>query len=375
MLSHLVPIIRHAVLLLTCRFAGRVLPARLARLAALSLLGVLAFLTAPCAVEAQWSHQPSGTTASLRGLSVVNARVAWASGARGTVVRTEDGGATWKVDSIPKGAAFDLRAIHARSARVAHAAATAGRIWRTMDGGRTWSLRYQARDSSVFLDAIEFWDDRHGIALGDPIRGRFFILLTSDGGESWHEAPAASRPAAEPGEAAFAASGSSLVIGRGDSAFLGTGGGVARVHVTGDRGRSWRAYPTPMLQGGSSRGIFSVAVPSSGSLLLVGGDYAQEDTTRGNAAFSRDRRSYEPSPRESPPRGYRSGVAIFVRGDRPAVAIAVGPSGSDVSMDHGGRWAPFDSAGFHAVRASRDGIFYASGSAGRIATFNARRLP
>jgi hypothetical protein len=44
-------------------------------------------------------------------------------------------------------------------------------------------------------------------------------------------------------------------------------------------------------------------------------------------------------------------------------------------MNHGGQWAAFDTTGFHAVRASRDGIFYASGSGGRIAKFNARQLP
>ena len=49
---------------------------------------------------------------------------------------------------------MDLRAVHARSAEVAHVAATAGRIWRTTDGGKSWSLRYQAADTTMFLDAI-----------------------------------------------------------------------------------------------------------------------------------------------------------------------------------------------------------------------------
>jgi hypothetical protein len=243
-----------------------------------------------------------------------------------------------------------------------------------MDGGRTWSLRYQAPDTSVFLDAIDFWDDRHGIAIGDPIAGRFVVLTTDDGGESWHFAPPQSRPVALAGEAAFAASGSSLVVGRKDSVFLGTGGGAARVHVSGDRGRTWDAMATPILQGGASRGIFSVAAPSAGSVIIVGGDYAQMDTVRDNAAYSSDRRVYERRA-DAGLRGFRSGVAIFTRGKRPALAIAVGPTGSDISLDHGLRWTPFDTVGFHAVRASRDGIFYASGSGGRVATFDARKLP
>ena len=126
-----------------------------------------------------------------------------------------------------------------------------------------------------------------------------------------------------------------------------------------------------MLQGAPSRGIFSIAVPSEGSLILVGGDYSQPDTVRGNVAYSVDGRTFT-ARSESGPRGYRSGIAIWSRGDRPAVAIAVGPTGSDITRDHGAHWVPFDSAGFHAVRASRDGIFYASGSDGRVATFDAR---
>jgi photosystem II stability/assembly factor-like uncharacterized protein len=324
-------------------------------------------------LPAQWTSHESGTKASLRGLSVVDAKTAWASGARGTVTHTIDGGTTWRADTIPGASAFDIRAIHARNARVAHAAATAGRIWRTTDGGRSWSLQYQARDTSVFLDAIDFWDDRNGIAIGDPIGGRFFILVTDDGGGSWHEAPPASRPMAEPGEAAFAASGTSFLAVRRTEGYIGSGGSVARVHSTSDRGGSWTVASTPMLQGTPSRGIFSIAVPTKGSMILVGGDYSQPDTVRGNAAYSGDGRTFTLRASSSP-RGFRSGVAIFSRGDRPAVAIAVGPTGSDITHDHGGHWVPFDSVGYHAVRASRDGMFYAAGSDGRVATFDARSL-
>src|SRR5262249_22113190 len=152
---------------------------------------------------------------------------------------------------------FDVRAVHARNGMVAHAAATAGRIWRTLDGGKTWSLRYQARDTTVFLDALAFWDDRHGLALGDPIGGRFFILLTDDGGETWREAPNESRPQAVDGEAAFAASGTSLVVMSIGAAWIGSGGKAARVHRTLDRGRTWQVADTPIRSGFASSGVFS----------------------------------------------------------------------------------------------------------------------
>ena len=325
----------------------------------------------PGAASAQWQVNSSGTDASLRGLSVANARVAWATGTRGTFVRTLDGGKTWKADSIAGAAGYDLRSVHARSERVAHVAATAGRIWRTTDGGKTWSLRYQAQDTTVFLDAIDFWDDRNGIALGDPMNGRWFILLTKDGGSTWTEPPMTQRPVAAEGEAAFAASGSSLVTGEGGAVWIGSGGRVARLHRSTDYGRSWTVLDSPFRQGGSAEGIFSLAVEGA-HVFAVGGDYQQNDSTRANAATL----IVDPGPMwrapVTPPGGYRSGVALFRQSDQAAVLVCTGPGGSDVSTDLGVRWAPFDSVGFHSVRASRDGVFFASGSGGRVGVYDAR---
>ena len=76
----------------------------------------------------------------------------------------------------------------------------------------------------------------------------------------------------------------------------------------------------------------------------------------------------------NPPAGYRSGVAFFLSSRGSPVGIAVGPKGSDISRNGGMQWTPFDGVGYHAVRAARDGIFFASGSGGRIARFDARAL-
>ena len=55
------------------------------------LLAAVSLLAAP-----QWTVQTSGVSARLRGVSAVSNRVAWASGADSTVLRTTDGGTTWK---------------------------------------------------------------------------------------------------------------------------------------------------------------------------------------------------------------------------------------------------------------------------------------
>ena len=344
------------------------------RLAAPGFILCLGVASPPVADgQSKWEVLPTGTTSSFRGLSVVNDSVVWASGTRGTVLRSTDGGRSWQVDTVPGAGSMDLRAIHGTSDRVAHVAATSGRIWRTTDGGRSWSLRYQASDTSVFLDGIVFADERFGLTLGDPLNGRFLILVTRDAGDSWEEAAELSRPPAAPGEAAFAASGTSLVMTHGRYAWLGTGGSTTRVYRSADRGATWIAESPGMLERAGSGGVFSLAFADSLHGTAVGGDYLQPDSTRGNAAFTVDggRTWLKPA---SPPGGYRSGAAIHREGDR-LTAIAVGTNGTDISRDGGRTWTPLDASPFNAVQFAPSGVAFAAGARGVIARLDLRQLP
>jgi photosystem II stability/assembly factor-like uncharacterized protein len=65
------------------------------------------------AVSGQWTKQDVPTKASLRGLSVVNEKVIWASGTGGTVIRTTDGGKNWNVIQVPDAEKLDFRDIEA----------------------------------------------------------------------------------------------------------------------------------------------------------------------------------------------------------------------------------------------------------------------
>src|ERR1051325_124142 len=65
------------------------------------------------AAQAQWQLQNVATKASLRGLCAVNAKVVWASGTKGTFLRTTDGGATWQVGAVPGAEQLDFRDVEA----------------------------------------------------------------------------------------------------------------------------------------------------------------------------------------------------------------------------------------------------------------------
>jgi photosystem II stability/assembly factor-like uncharacterized protein len=338
-----------------------------------SLLLVLAAVMPGSSAVAQsnWELLKAETTASFRGLSVVSDKVTWASGTRGTVIRSVDGGTTWSVDSIPNGAAFDLRGVHATSDLVAHVAATAGRIWKTTDGGKTWAMTYQAADTSMFLDAIVFRNDREGFALGDPMNAQFVILVTSDGGETWREALGAARPIANDGEAAFAASGTSLVLFGARFGWLGTGGATARVYRTIDGGATWHAHASAIPAKAGSGGVFSVAFADSLHGVVVGGDYQQPDSAAGTAAMTVDGGVTWTPPLQFP-RGYRSGVAMRRTEAGRLVAVAVGTSGSDLSREGGKNWMPLDGTAFNAVQFAPSGVAFAVGARGRIARLTVR---
>ena len=149
---------------------------------------------------AQWQPQNSQTTADFRGLSVVSQEVAWASGSRGTYVRTIDAGVTWHAATVAGAEKLDFRDVHAIDANTAYllsaGSGESSRIYKTSDGGGQWTLQYTNRNPQAFFDALAFWDAEHGIALSDPVGDHFLIITTADGGATWKEIPRESIPAA-----------------------------------------------------------------------------------------------------------------------------------------------------------------------------------
>ena len=342
---------------------------------AASLCAAIPVLLPFAGLAAQWHPLASPTDAELRGLSVVSPSVVWASGQRGTVVRTIDGGRTWRRDTIPGASALDLRGIAATSPLIAHAISIgdSSRIYRTTDGGRTWSLRWSATRAGTFLDAIRFWDARHGIAMSDPVAGRFLVLVTADGGDSWTEVATDRIPPALDGEGGFAASGSCLTVSGSSHAWFASGGAkVARVYRTVDRGRTWTVHDTPIRAATSSAGIFSIAFRDALHGVIAGGDY-QQPTLRGRnlARTSDGGRTWALVDSAASPAGYRSAVA-YVPGISARLLVAVGLSGTDISRDRGASWMSVDTVAYNSVAFATPSRGWAVGPAGRIAAWSRR---
>jgi photosystem II stability/assembly factor-like uncharacterized protein len=324
---------------------------------------LLALYVGSVSAFGQFKPQISRTTAQLRGVSAVSNLIAWASGSNGTFLRTTDGGLNWTAGIVPGASALDFRDVEGVDARTAYLLATAGRIYKTTDGGSHWILQYDNTSPGVFLDAFAFWDAQHGVALGDPMNGRFLLITTRDGGKSWSQVASANIPPSIEGEAAFAASGTCLAVAGRQNAWFGTGGRTARVFRSTDHGSTWNVSSTPITSGTDSTGIFSIAFRDEKQGMVVGGDYKKQHEASANAARTTDG-GVTWNLIGDPPGGYRSVVA-FVPGT--AKLIAVGEAGSDFSTDNGASWKSLGKDGYHSISFARSGSGWVVGADGRIA--------
>ncbi|NRN66849.1 Oxidoreductase (Secreted protein) [Kibdelosporangium sp. 4NS15] len=333
---------------------------------------------AGASVGPAWQLTPTGSEARLRGLSVVDGKTVWASGSLGTVLRTTDGGRTWASVGPPGTEALQFRDIEAFDANTAVILSIGNgedsRIYRTSDGGKTWTESFRNLDAKAFYDCIAFFDRRTGLALSDPVDGKFRILSTSDGGRSWNVLPGDGMPAAQPAEFAFAASGQCLVTARtkgagNKDAWIATGGDAkARVFHSKDRGRTWTVSDTP-LRSGPSAGVFSVAFRDSRTGIAIGGDFDPANETKDAVARTGDGGATWRKPPQAP-KGYRSGATYVPY--LPFAIVAVGPTGSDLSIDGGNHWHQFDSGSFDTVDCGWDASCWAAGEQGRIAKLRQR---
>ncbi len=345
---------------------------------------VFAFIATPllmilgssfAAAQLDWKVIETGSTASLRGLSVVDAKTVWASGSDGTVLRTMDGEKFTHVS--PAGfEKLDFRSLVAFSDQEAVIASAGERdvILRTANGGKSWNLVFEHADGQAFFDGMVFWDRDHGVLMGDPLDGRVYLLLTDDGGRTWKPFETSDSLLVEKGEAGFAASNSNLCTVGENGLLIALGGAspgekndLSHVMWTEDRGATWARLTVPMPRADSA-GIFSLANLGR-RVIAVGGDYKQEKTVSGNVSISIDGGQTWIQPGGTAPRGYRSAVTMTELAGQQ-LAVAVGPRGCDFSKKGGEDWQALSEIGFHAARFSPDGsALWASGSAGRIGKF------
>jgi photosystem II stability/assembly factor-like uncharacterized protein len=196
--------------------------------------------------------------------------------------------------------------------------------------------------------------------MGDPTDTCLSIIKTTDGGNTWQKLSCEILPEVQEGEAAFAASNSNIAI-YDDHVWIVSGGKKARVFHSENRGASWEVYHTPMIQGQTMTGIYSVDFYNENLGVIFGGNWEDKNFNEGNKAITTDGgKTWQLLSNGKGP-GYRSSVK-FVPGSKGQGLIAVGSPGISYSSNRGVDWSDLSDQGFYALEFVNDSVAFASGN-------------
>ena len=300
----------------------------------------------------------SGNKISIRGLSVVNDNIIWASGSKGSVAKSVDAGKTWEWMTVKNFEERDFRDIEAFDDHTAiiMAISEPANILKTIDGGESWKVVFTDTTKGMFLDAMDFYDKDHGIVVGDPVNDTVFLAVTNNNGNNWKPL---TQTRIKASEGFFASSGTNIHYAADGSFMIVSGGKKSRLMSSN------QPIAIEMIQGKESTGANSIAVRGNHA-VIVGGDFSNDKDTTQNCLLSVDNHHGWIHP-FAPPHGYRSCVE-YITGDR---LVTCGTSGIDVSADGGMTWKLISGESFHVCRKAKKGkAVFLAGSNGKIAKFD-----
>mgnify|MGYP001822903195 CR=1 FL=1 len=228
---------------------------------------------------------------------------------------------------------------------------------------------YQENHPKAFYDSMDFWNDKEGIAIGDPTDECMSVIITRDGGDTWTKLSCDALPKVKEGEAAFAASDSNIAI-VGDHTWVATGGKASRILYSPDKGQTWNVYDTPIVQGIETTGMYSVDFYDEKNGFAIGGDYTKPNDTLYNKIRTNDGGKTWQLVANGMPPGYRSCVQ-YIPNSVGKELVAVGFKGIDYSNDSGDSWKRLSDEGFYTIRFLNDSVAYAAGK-GRISKLTFR---
>lgn len=294
---------------------------------------------------------------SIRAIETIDENTVWFAGSNGKVGYTENAGKSWIIDSIR----YDTLKPEFRSIAVTDSAvfilsiASPALLYKSSDQGQSWELVYKENDPGAFYNAMTISKNGFGVAVGDPIEECLSVLITKNSGDNWAKVSCDDLPIIVNGEAGFAASNSNVNIVE-DNVWLVSGGTRARVFHSANRGETWRAYNTPIVQGGQMTGIFSSHFYDTQNGIIIGGDWNEKSKNTGNKAITSDGGQTWTLIADGEDPSYRSSVR-YVPGTNGMELIAVGIPGVSYSKDGGQSWRKISEESFYTIRFIEDGKF------------------
>jgi len=225
---------------------------------------------------------------------------------------------------------------------------------------------YKEIHPKVFYDSMEFWNENEGIAVGDFTENCISIIITRDGGNNWNKLDCTIFNQIIEGEGFFAASDTNISI-IGNKTWIASGGKNSRVYFSNDKGRTWEIFNTPVLQGESTTGIFSMDFYDQNNGYAIGGDYTKPEIDSLNKIFTVDGGKTWKTIADNMSPGYRSCIQYFPNSNGKKILV-VGYKGIDYSNDYGNTWRNFSDESYYTFRFLNDSVAFAAGK-GKISKF------
>lgn len=195
---------------------------------------------------------------------------------------------------------------------------------------------YNETNPKAFYDSMNFWNNKEGIAIGDPTEDCLSIVITRNGGKTWNKIPCMQLPKVVDGEAAFAASNTNICI-KGNSCWIVSGGKKSRVFYSSDKGNTWQVFDTPIVQGETMTGVFTADFYDEKIGFIAGGNYEKPNQNFQNKAITFDGGKTWKLVAENEGFGYASCVQ-FVPNSKGKKLVSVGANGLYSSEDYGTTW-------------------------------------
>jgi len=228
-------------------------------------------------------------------------------------------------------------------------------LYKTGDGGM--ELVYTEEGENVFYDAMTFWNNQEGIAMGDTVDGCISIIITRDGGHNWSKIPCSDLPVGAEGEGAFASSNTNIKI-VGDKAWIATTSST--IYHSSDKGKTWNIFTTPVVKDKPTQGIYSIDFYDENLGIAIGGDYTTPDDNKANKAITQDGGRTWKLIADGQEPAYKSCIQ-FVPNTNGNGIVALGFTGISYSSNMGESWSALSDESFYTIRFMNDSIAYAAG--------------
>jgi photosystem II stability/assembly factor-like uncharacterized protein len=196
---------------------------------------------------------------------------------------------------------------------------------------------YQENNPKVFYDSMRFYDDKNGIAIGDPTENCLSIITTEDGGNTWQKLSCNNAPKIVDGEAAFAASNTNIVI-KNNKTWVVSGGKKSRVFISDNKGKTFKTIETPIIQGEAMTGIFTADFYDDKNGIIAGGNYEKPNQNFGNKAITKNGGKTWKLIAENHGFGYASCIQYIPNSDAKQL-VCVGTSGVFYSKNAAKTWS------------------------------------